>query len=53
MVLYCIVLALIRIINYKTTKAFTRFRKNLYLCNNEPFKMDTGNLFHGVIIDAM
>ncbi len=32
---------------------FTRFIKNLYLCQNEPVKMDTGNLFHGVITNAM
>lgn len=32
---------------------FTRFIKNLYLCHNEPVKMDTGNLFHGVITNAM
>lgn len=31
----------------------THFRKKLYLCHNEPVKMDIGNLFHGVIVDAM
>ncbi|GEM_PF-5942931 len=32
---------------------YSRFIKNLYLCHNEPVKMDTGNLFHGVITNAM
>ena len=31
----------------------THFRKNIYLCNNEPLKMDTGNLLHSIITDAM
>lgn len=34
-------------------KTDINFRKNLYLCNNEPLKMDIGNLLHGAIIDAM
>lgn len=38
--------------NQLCKQSFT-FRKNLYLCANEPLKMDTGNLFHGTIIDAM
>lgn len=29
------------------------FTKNLYLCNNESLKMDTGNLLYGVITNAM
>ncbi|SIS97095.1 hypothetical protein SAMN05421786_103492 [Chryseobacterium ureilyticum] len=44
------------IVNTKTilkTSGFTHFIKNLYLCHNELLKMDIGNLFHGVITDAM
>lgn len=40
-------------INPDDKMKYPHFIKNLYLCNNEPVKMDTGNLFHGVITDAM
>jgi hypothetical protein len=37
---------------FKITE-FIHFRKNLYLCHNEPLKMDTGDLLPGIIINAM